>query len=54
MKNYSVMVTCPRCDGEGQDPTGCPDYFGIVLCDLCNGAREVPAEIAAEYEAEDE
>lgn len=32
----SVLITCPRCGGTGDDPEG-------GVCQLCEGAKEVKA-----------
>lgn len=52
--NKLTMVTCPRCDGDGEEP-GVPSSYPLSmrLCSVCHGDGEVTQERAAEY-AEDE
>ena len=48
---FSKKVTCPRCDGSGEEP-GAPitlDEDGVALCGLCDGRRVVLPSTYDEY-----
>lgn len=45
-----ILVVCPHCLGDGEEPGAPIDDLGTAICTLCNGSGEVPESIAIEYE----
>lgn len=55
VKNDHTLVTCPRCNGDGEEPGAPIDLeLGTALCNLCHGKREVRKYVADRYEEEQE
>jgi len=42
-------VTCPHCEGDGEEPGAPVSPMEVVLCDLCGGAGEVSEAKARRY-----
>lgn len=45
-------VTCPRCDGDGEEPGAPSSWRERIVCSLCEGVGLVDTEKASEYEEE--
>jgi DnaJ-class molecular chaperone len=48
------MVTCPHCNGDGEEPGAPVDLDGVYLCTLCRGSGEVSQRKADTYSEESE
>ena len=45
----SLMVTCPRCDGTGDEPGAPAEIDMVPLCITCGGIGLVPKNEATAY-----
>lgn len=46
------LVTCPHCDGYGEEPGAPSEADGVFLCCLCGGKGEVTHIVAEDYQEE--
>jgi DnaJ-class molecular chaperone len=53
LAKLAKVVTCPRCDGDGEEVGAPVELDGVWLCSLCNGRGEVSVRKARRY-VEDE
>ena len=44
-------VTCPHCDGDGEEPGAPLDLEGQQMCSICHGEGKVSVIKAHRYEA---
>lgn len=51
-KDSQTQVTCPRCDGDGEEPGAPASPFEFMRCSLCDGTGNTSAAHAILYAIE--